>query len=157
MSIPVLRVFDNTGKNIEIPAIKGEPGDLTSNILLSAGSDSGDYTLRYSDGIQISYGSFGAQVQSAESLAELNDTKIFCTLSLILPISMQNRIFSADFLFEPTLFLQYTDTDGEDVCLSLDGSATITSIENIKGLFLRSAVSTALTGRIRYCAMGRWK
>lgn len=157
MSIPVLRIFDSQGKEIEIPAIKGDPGDLTSSILLSAGSDSGDYTLRYSDGIQFSYGSFGAEVQSAQQLAALNDTKAFCMLSLKLPLSMQNRVFSGDFLFEPVLLLQYTDTIGEDICLSIDGSAAVDSIENIKGIFLRSAASAALTGRIRYCAIGRWK
>ena len=35
-NIPVLRVFDAQGKGIEIPAIKGEKGDLTSTVLLSA-------------------------------------------------------------------------------------------------------------------------
>ena len=33
-NIPVLRVFDAQGKGIEIPAIKGEKGDLTSTVLL---------------------------------------------------------------------------------------------------------------------------
>ena len=78
-NIPVLRVFDAQGKGIEIPAIKGEKGDLTSTVLLSAGSDSDDYTVRYSDGLQISFGYFAAVIQNTQQIAALGESKtIFC-------------------------------------------------------------------------------
>ena len=155
-NIPVLRVFDAQGKGIEIPAIKGEKGDLTSTVLLSAGSDSDDYTVRYSDGLQISFGYFAAVIQNTQQIAALGESKTIFLHTLQLPLSME-RVFSGDFLSAPAVLLQYCDSTGEAVCLSVEGTATQSSIGNLNGLFLRSSTSSSLTGRIGYYAIGRWK
>ena len=155
-NIPVLRVFDAQGKGIEIPAIKGEKGDLTSSILLSAGSDSDDYTLRYSDGIQMSFGYFAAVVQETQQISALGESKTICLHTLKLPLSM-NRVFAGDFLSEPAVLLQYRDSTGGDVCLSMEGTHTLNSLGNLRGLFLRSSTAATLTGKISYYAIGRWK
>lgn len=155
-NIPVLRVFDAQGKGIEIPAIKGEKGDLTSSVLLSAGSDSDDYTVRYSDGLQISFGYFAAVIQDTQQIAALGESRTVYLHTLKLPLPME-RVFAGDFLSEPAVLLQYRDSTGENICLSVEGTPTQTSIGNLRGLFLRSSTASLLTGRISYYAIGRWK
>lgn len=159
MSIPVLRIFDSQGNDIEIPAIKGEKGDagdLTSSVLLRAGSDLDDYTLRYSDGLQVSFGSFSASQQSAQQIASLNASSALYSIALKLPIPVK-KVFAGEFSAAPDIFLQYHDLSGLDNCLSIDGTATVDIIQNMRGIFLRPAEPGMLNGCIRYYAIGRWK
>lgn len=126
-------------------------------LTVSAVSDAShpNTTMRFTDGIQISYGSVGLSVANAADLLTLSNGKHLYQLTLSLSTG-NTALFAENFYSVGFCRLSYQD-DSDSTALSLTGSAGTGTFSNLSGVFLRSSGTAALPGKLYYTVIGRWK
>ena len=128
-----------------------------NTLTVSAVADAGrpNTTIRFNDGIQLSYGSIGVSVANAVDLLTLGNGKHLYQLSLS-PLTGSTVLFAESFYSVDFCRFSYQDESGNQA-ISLTGSADTGTLSALSGIFMRSSGTAALPGRLYYTVIGRWK
>lgn len=152
----ILKVYDNNGRKVNIPAIKGEPGVACYR---KSNEKIYDETMRFDDTTQISVGSVKVAGTSVSEICDYGNGLhlMKCTLEFLEEYSDDSPLFSKVFDTVNSKIVQFNTTfDDMYTIVNTFADTTENSFDNMYALYISENTETAPNGELNYSVTGRW-
>lgn len=156
MVVPVLRIKNQQGQIVDIPAIKGDKGGFDVKDSFKTSPEASFYEICFSDNTAIAFGKLSPAVASSEKICDTSGGKAMYLLSFY---DIENgEFYPNEFTSAFSQSLEYAPaTVDSDVFVSAQADFTKKGIKNIKAIFIRSSASSAdeIAGKLAFTALGK--